>query len=115
LLLAGWGRAQRRGALVPRMMLRGCGAKELPIHVVSVAFRLLVAVPRRSRRIVVCVVIVRAVEVQAGDDEGKLLVLAVQMSYCFVLNSVFVFQQLQTGIQGSVERRQHGFRKKVTS
>jgi hypothetical protein len=110
-LLVGRRGTQWRGALVPRMMLRGCRAKELPIHVVSVAFRQLVAAPRRSRRIIICVVIVRAVEVQAGDDEGKPLVLAVQMSYCFVLNSVFVFQQLQTGIQGRVERRQHGFNK----
>lgn len=93
------------------MMLRGCRAKELPIHVVSVAFRELVAAPRRSQRIIICGVMVRAVEVQAGDDEGKPLVLAVQMSYCFVLNSVFVFQQLKTGIQGRVERRQHGLNK----
>jgi hypothetical protein len=97
------------------MMLRGLWAKEVPIHVVSVAFRKLVAAQRRSRRIVICGVIARAVEVKAGDDEGKPFVLAVQMRYCFVLNSVFVFQQLQTRVKGRVERRQHGFRKQVTS
>ena len=50
--------------------------------------------------------------VQAGNSEGKPLILTLKARYCLILNAIFMLDKLQAGKKRRSERRGHGQKKR---